>query len=105
MKYLVIMWGAAVIYLIIGIYAMSKKTPMRLSFISKIPMEKISDIPAFNKEIGKMWCVLAIVLFAGGALDMLNPAFSVFFFAIACTVGVGGAAWWQSKIEKKYIEE
>lgn len=100
-----IMWGAAAVYLVTGLFCMRRKTPMRLSFISKTPAEKISDIPAYNKEIGKMWCAMAVFLLAGGGAMMANPAFSVLFFVVASTVGVGGVAWWQSRIEKKYLEE
>ena len=52
-----------------------------------------------------MWCAFSGVLFAGGILIALNPAFSVFFFAIFCVVGIGGAVWWQSKIEERFITE
>ncbi len=105
MKYLMIMWGAAIVYLVVGIYAVNKKEPMRLSFVSRLTEDMVSDIPAYNKEVGKMWCAFSGVLFAGGILIALNPAFSVFFFAIFCVVGIGGAVWWQSKIEERFITE
>lgn len=100
MKYSVVLWVAAAIYLAIGVCGMHRKTSMRLSFISQTPIEKISDVSAYNKEIGKMWCVMAFVLLIGGAAIRVNPAFSILLFAIVSTVGVGGIAWWQSKIEK-----
>lgn len=105
MKYLIIMWGGALVYLIVGICAMNKKTPMRLSYFSRLTADMVSDVPAYNKAVGKMWCALAGVLFAGGVMDALNPASSVFIFAVFCTFGIGGAAWWQSKIEERFLEK
>ena len=47
--YLIVMWAAAVIFIIIGIYAMNRKKPMWLSAGSPISESNINDVKAYNR--------------------------------------------------------
>lgn len=55
-KYLIIMWAAALIFIIVGLSIMKKEKPVRLFIGSGISLDKITDVKAYNRTIGKMWC-------------------------------------------------
>ncbi len=101
--YLIIMWGGAAVFLIIGACAMKKKKPMWISIGPNTAKGKIKDIPAYNKAQGKMWCLLSIPLWISGIITFFFPAAAIVIFAVFCLVEIGGVVWWQSKIEEKYI--
>ena len=103
MRYLVIMWTGAAVYFIAGIHIMKSRKPARLSIFTEIPSDRVTDLAAYNREVGKMWRVLSAVFFAGGIAEGFKPAFSLLIFALFCTLGVGVSAWRQSKIEEKYL--
>lgn len=66
LMYLIVMWVAAILFIIIGIYAMNRKKPMWLWSGSQISESNINDVKAYNRAIGKMWCVFSIPMFVGG---------------------------------------
>ena len=101
--YLIIMWGGGAAFLIIGAYAMRRKKPMWFSIGPNTAKGKIKDIPAYNKALGKMWCLFSIPLWISGIITFFFPAASIIVFAVFCILGIGAVAWWQSKIEEKYI--
>ncbi|MBY0758910.1 hypothetical protein [Sellimonas caecigallum] len=47
--YLIVMWAAAVIFIIIGIYAMNRKKTMWLGAGSPISESNINDVKAYNR--------------------------------------------------------
>ncbi len=102
MKYLVIMWTAAALFFIAGLCIRKSRKPVRLSLFTKVLPDEMSDITAYNREVGKMWCVSSAVLFASGIAEAYAPSFSILIFSFICTAGVGISVWWQSKIEQKY---
>ena len=101
--YFIIMWAAAILFIIIGIYAMNRKKPMWLWTGSQIPELKIKDVKAYNRAVGKMWLLFSILFFTGGIVEFLLPLFSIILFAFTCTVGIGGIVWRYHKIEEKYF--
>lgn len=103
LMYLIVMWIAAVIFIFIGIYAMNRKKPMWLWSGSSISESNINDVKAYNRAIGKMWCVFSIPLFIGGIVEFFLPIFSILIFALTCTVGVAFIVWYYHKIEEKYF--
>lgn len=103
MRYLVVMWIGGAVFFLAGICMMKSKKPVRLSLYTEITQDMVSDVSAYNKEVGKMWCISSVVLFAGGIVEAFNPAFSLLIFALICTLGVGVSVWRQSKIEEKYL--
>lgn len=101
--YFIIMWSAAVLFILIGIYAMNRKKPMWLWGGVQIPESKIKDVRAYNHAIGKMWCVCAIPLFIGGMIAFFSSAYPVLIFALTCTVGIALVVWRYHKIEETHF--
>lgn len=100
--YFIIMWVTAILFIIIGIYAINRKKPMWLWTGSQIPESKIKDVKAYNRAVGKMWLIFSILFFIGGIIDFFSPLFSIILFAFTCIVGIGGIVWCYHKIEEKY---
>lgn len=103
MKLFALMWGAAMVFMMTGITIKKKKTPAQLSLFEKMDEDSISDISAYNKAIGRMWCRMSVFCFLAGVIELSHPEFSIIVFALACTAGVASSAWWQAKIEEKYV--
>src|SRR5699024_3273939 len=103
LMYLIVMWLAAILFIIIGIYAMNRKKPMWLGAGSQISESNINDVKAYNRAIGKMWCVFSIPLFVGGIVEFILPIYSILILALTCTVGIGLIVWYYHKIEEKYF--
>lgn len=101
--YFVVMWIAAMIFLILGIWAVNRETPMWFWGGTQIPESSITDVKAYNRAMGKMWCVFSIPLWVGGIVEFLLPAASILILALACTVGIGLVVWRYHKIEEQYF--
>ena len=103
LMYLIVMWIAAILFIIIGIYAMNRKKPMWLWSGSPISESDINDVKAYNRAIGKMWCVFSITMFVGGIVEFILPISSILILLLTCTVGIGFVVWYYHKIEEKYF--
>lgn len=101
--YLIIMWAAALLFVMVGIYSMNRKKPMWLGVGSRISESKITNVKAYNRSIGKMWIAFSALFLMGGIMMYFVPASSFVIFALAGTVGIGVVIWWQHKIEEKYL--
>ena len=101
--YLIIMWATAIIFIVIGVYAMNKKKPMWLWAGSRISESRINDVKAYNRAVGKMWCAFSIPFFISGIVEYFLPIFSIIILALTCSVGIGGIVWYYHKIEEKYF--
>ncbi len=53
LMYLIVMWIAAILFIIIGIYAMNRKKPMWLWSGSPISESDINDVKAYNRAMGR----------------------------------------------------
>ena len=104
-KYLMVMWIVAVIFIVIGIYVMSRRKPMWLWAGSKISESEINDVKGYNQAVGKMWCVFSIPLFIGGIVEFLLPVYSIIIFAFATVINIGLSVWIYHKIEEKYLSK
>ena len=102
-KYIIIMWAASIIFIIIGVYAMNRKKPMWFWTGSRISESRINDVKAYNRANGKMWCAAAIPFFISGIAEFFSPVLSIKILALTCTVGIGGIVWCYTKIEEKYF--
>ena len=102
-KYLMVMWIVAVIFIVIGIYVMSRGKPMWLWAGSKISESEINDVKGYNQAVGKMWCVFSIPMFVGGIVEFILPISSILILLLTCTVGIGFVVWYYHKIEEKYF--
>lgn len=92
------------VFIVIGIRAFSAKKPIGFWANVKAPsVDEISDIRAYNRAMGKMWCVFGAVFVLLGAplltgqnspwviLSMLGVMFSVIVLMVICL-----------RIERKY---
>lgn len=103
MRYLILMWGAALILVILGIHALRSEKPVTLFTGSPVMEDHVTDVKAYNRAVGKMWCLFSIPMWIAGIIEFWYPAASVVFFAVFCIAGVGGAVWGYHKIEEKYM--
>ena len=103
-KYLMVMWIVAVIFIVIGIYVMSRGKPMWLWAGSKISESEINDVKGYNQAVGKMWCVFSIPLFIGGIVEFLLPVYSIIIFAFATVINIGLSVWIYHKIEENIVQ-
>lgn len=102
-RYLIAMWAAALLFIAIGIYASSRKTPMWFWTGYSIPTDKVTDLKAYNRAVGKMWCLFSIPLWISGIIELFLPEMSIIIFAFNCSICIGGPVWYYHKIEEKYI--
>lgn len=91
-----------VIFLAIGFYATKKETPMNFWSGTEVPSESISDIPAYNRAMGKLWGGYSVVWFLSGMIGLWQPLAATL---LMCVLGAGGAlvlVLVYKRIEKKY---
>ena len=102
--YLIITWIGAAIMLGVGIYDYKYRTkPVKYGLSNSTSDRKITDVKAYNKAHGKLWYIYSAFLWLGGIFEYFFPEFSIFFFILYSTVGVGASVWYVRKIEEKYI--
>ena len=92
----------------IGLWAQNRKDPMHFYSGTTVDPKTISDIPAYNLEIAKMWkeyasAYLLCGVFAFGSiwLEALMTV-CIVILCISCTAGCGWLVWKYSKIHKRY---
>ena len=68
----------SVIFLGIGISTFYAKNPVGFWANAKIP--EIEDVPAYNKAVGKLWCVFAVILALLGFPFLVAEQNSPLFF-------------------------
>lgn len=96
-------WGCAVLFSGIGIYAGNRKDPMWFWTGSTVLPEKVKDIPAYNRANRKMWLLYSIPFWITGITYYWFDIESAIVMVVACTGGIGWLIWYYSKIEEKYI--
>ena len=82
------------IFLGLGAYSVKKKTPMNFWSGVEVPSESISDIPAYNRGVGRLWGGYSAVWFISGLTALWR-----------CVLGAVGAVVLvlvYKRIEKKY---
>lgn len=101
--YLILSWGAALLFVLIGIYARQRKKPMWFWPGIEVPESKVRDVKAYNRANAKMWCVFSIPFWVSGVVEFFLPLFSVVMLVLASTLGLALIVWYYHKIEEKYI--
>lgn len=96
-------WLCGAIFLGIGLYAVRRKTPMNFWSGETVPSESVSDIPAYNRAMGKLWGGYGVVYWVAGPIGFWHPIAGV---VVMCVLSVIGAAAlvliYKKIIEKKY---
>jgi hypothetical protein len=92
----------------IGLWAERSKKPFGFWTFREVKRESISDIPAYNRESGKLWKLYSVPFFLAGALYSAGIRFpalqmaAIILLVIACTVGIALLIWQYKRIERKY---
>ncbi len=97
-------FGCALLFLGIGIYAQRREKPMWFWAGSTVDKSKITDVKAYNKENARMWKLYSLWYFASGAVYFLSEIISIVLLVLSCTLGIGILVVTFNRIEKKYIK-
>ena len=93
----------------IGLWAEKSKKPFGFWTFKEVKGEFISDIPAYNRENGKMWKIYSIPYFLagfcgiGGVWIPLLNVLTICMIISACTFGIGWLIWYYKRISRKYL--
>lgn len=95
-------WGCATIFLGIGFWADHRKEPMH--FYAGVPVDPktITDVPAYNRENGKMWKLYSTPYWAAGLIGCWNVNVSAIVICLACVVGIPLLIWKYHGIRKQF---
>ena len=94
--------GCGLLFYSIGQYAVKKETPMHFWSGSEVKAESITDVPAYNRENGRMWKLYSLWYWAAGLLWMFSPEAAVAVLVLGCTAGIAWLVVSYRRIEKKY---
>ena len=87
--FLIITSYCGLIFMIIGIYAIKRKTPMHFWSGTTVKVEEISDIKAYNRANGIMWISYGILMALSGLISLIfGINIGGIFLIILCTVGL-----------------
>ena len=100
--FILCIWGSALLFLCIGIYAGRRKDPMWFWSGSYVPRESITNVRAYNRENARMWKLYSIPFWFCGVLYFLQPSIALILLAGACTIGLAWLIITYRKIETKY---
>ncbi len=81
--YLILSWGAALLFVLIGIYARQRKKPMWFWSGIEVPESKVRDVKVYNRANAKMWCVFYISVLGKRSCRIFFAAF------LSCNAGTG----------------
>ena len=103
-----ISFGCGAMIFGIGLWAERSKKPFGFWTFKEVKPEAISDIPAYNRENGKLWKLYSIPFFLAAALYVAGIRFpilqitSIILLVAACTAGIGWLIWQYKRIERKF---
>lgn len=93
-----------------GIFALVAKKPVSFWAGTKPDPERISDIPGYNRENGKMWLVYSVPYWLAAVAGAFNDRFAAasYLFLILLIVAGSAGLWWllmhYQKIAGKYMD-
>lgn len=103
MGFLIITYGCAIFFIVIGIFAMQKKTPMHFYSGTTVKADRISNVKAYNRANGIMWATYGATFSISGILAVLvNGTVGGIFMTICSTVGVIILVFTYEAIYRKY---
>ena len=103
-----IIWGGmGSIFTIYGIYACFTKKALPFGFWANAEMFKVKDVKAYNRAVGKLWCVFGIVFILLGVplLTWKNSPYVIFSILGCMAEAIGVMVVYVTVIEKKYRKE
>lgn len=101
--WLIICLFCAMIFIIIGIYAIKSKKPMHFWSGSTVSPSEIRDIPKYNKANGIMWILYSSIFVLSGILGFIGEMMlATALMLIGCVAGIPVLIIAYNKIYKKY---
>ena len=92
----------------IGTWAQKRKDPAHFYSGTTVDPKTISDIPAYNRENGRLWKLYSIPFWLCAACAFASiwaevlMTVSIIILVLACTVGIGWLVWRYQRILKTY---
>lgn len=106
--FLVCVWGCGGLFYGIGVWAAKRKAPMFFWAGSEVDPKTVSDVPAYNRENGRMWKRYSLAFWMSGALEIAGIRFpwcgiaAASLIGLACTVGFLWLIGTFRRIRKQY---
>lgn len=98
----VTMFGCALLFWLIGVYAAGLKKPMWFWSGSSVDEASITDVKAYNRENAVMWKWYSLWYWAAGLAEFWNMTAALIILLLGCSVGIALLISTYLKIEKKY---
>ena len=98
----VTMFGCAVLFFLIGVYAGRMEKPMWFWSGSKVDAATITDVRAYNRENASMWKWYSAWYWIAGLAWVWSKAAALIVLVLGCSVGILVLVRTYQKIEKKY---
>lgn len=103
-----ILWaGMGGVFIAYGIYACYTKKTMPFGFWANAEPPQVKDVKAYNRAVGRLWCVFGIVFVLLGLplLTGQNTPYIVFSILGCMAETIGAMAVYVTVIEKKYHKD
>lgn len=98
-------WGCGSLFAGIGWFAKTLSEPMWFWSGSTVPADTVKDIPAYNREMARMWYRMSLPMWITGITFMWLPALSAIAMGIAVVMGIPIMIRRYHRIRKKYWKE
>jgi len=98
----IISWACALLFGIIAVVALKKKTPIHFWAGMKVDSDEITDIPAYNRANAVMWAIYALCFVASAVAALFHIGMGAALLVAASTVGIVWLIATYRKIYKKY---
>ena len=95
-------WLCAAIFCGIAFWALKRKDPMHFYSGTTVDPKTISDIPAYNREVARMWCIYSMFFWISGIVAFFHMMAAVIIMSLACVPGIFLLVWCYQRIHKKY---
>lgn len=98
----VTVFGAALVFYLIGVFAQKRKKPMWFWAGSEIDASQITDVKQYNQENGAMWKLYSLWFWAAGLAAVWSSIAALVILALSCTLGLAILVITFKNILKKY---
>ena len=95
-------WFCAAIFCGIAFWALKRKDPMHFYSGTTVDPGTVSDIPAYNREVARMWFVYSGFFWLSGIAAFFRMMAAVIIMSLACIPGIFLLVGCYNRIYKKY---